>query len=76
MLNVAQRIDLMKLSVDLAKAETTVLKNADTPLVNRAAEIFGILKSVLEGESVLDDTDISEVKSVVDVAAHIGDLIE
>ncbi len=76
MLNVAQRIDLMKLSVDLAKAETAVLKNTDTPLVNRAAEIFGILKSVLEGESVLDDTDISEVKSVVDVASHIEDLIE
>ncbi|MEL6838384.1 MAG: hypothetical protein AAFP85_03780 [Pseudomonadota bacterium] len=76
MLNVAQRIDLMKLSVDLAKAEVNVTKNEDISLAKTATEIFAVLKAVLEDGNVLTDTDIGDVKSVVDVASSLESLIE
>ena len=76
MLNVTQRIDLMKLSVDLAKAEASVKKNTEVSLAKTATEIFAVLKAVLEDGDVLDDTSIGEVKSVVDVASSLEHLIE
>lgn len=76
MLNIAQRIDLMKLSVDLAKAEAGGAKGDDFSLAKAATEIFTTLKAVLEDGSVLGDTNIGDVKSVVDVASSIEDLIE
>ena len=76
MLNVTQRIDLMKLSVDLAKAEASVIKNSEISLATTATEIFAVLKAVLEDGSVLDDTDIGDVKSVVDVASSLESLID
>ena len=76
MLNTAQRIDLMKLSVDLAKAEAAVIQGTDISLAQQATEIFGILRAVLEDGNVLDETNINEVKSVMDVASSSEDLIE
>ncbi len=76
MLNVTQRIDLMKLSVDLAKAEANVIKNSEISLAKTATEIFAVLKAVLEDGNVLNDTDIGDVKSVVDVASSLESLIE
>lgn len=76
MLNVTQRIDLMKLSVDLAEAEANFAKGDDIPLAKAATEIFAILKAVLEDGSVLDETNMTDVKSVVDVASSIEELIE
>ncbi len=76
MLNIAQRIDLMKLSVDLAKAEAATAKENEMSLAKSATEIFAILRSVLEDGSVLDETNITDVKSVVDVASSIEELIE
>ena len=76
MLNTAQRIDLMKLSVDLAKAEASVIKDSDISLAKAATEIFAVLKAVLEDGGVLDGADISDVKSVMDVASSIEALIE
>ncbi|MEL7257379.1 MAG: hypothetical protein AAFN80_05970 [Pseudomonadota bacterium] len=76
MLNTAQRIDLMKLSVDLAKAEAAVMQGTDISLAQQATEIFGILRAVWEDGNVLDETNINEVKSVMDVASSIEDLIE
>ena len=76
MLNIAQRIDLMKLSVDLAKAEAGAASKENISLTKAAAEIFATLKAVLEDGSVLGDTNISDVKSVVDVASSLEELIE
>ena len=76
MLNIAQRIDLMKLSVDLAKVEASAMTNNDRSLTKMATEIFSVLKAVLEDGSVLDETDINDVKSVMDVASEIEELID
>ncbi|MEJ6402048.1 hypothetical protein [Yoonia sp. 2307UL14-13] len=67
MLNVTQRIDLMKLAVDLTKFE-----NGDAdPLPERAKHIFSIFKEAVEAGNALDDTNITDVKAAVDVASGI-----
>ena len=76
MLNVAQRIDLMKLAADLAKADHPDQSRAETPVQDRVVEIFTALKAAVEAGSVLDDTDITDVKSAVDVVAGLEDLVD
>lgn len=76
MLNVAQRIDLMKLAVEVAKAELPGAGDMSPKLLDRAVDIFATIRSVVESGSALDDTNMNDVKTAVDIASELESLVD
>lgn len=76
MLTIAHRLDLLKLSADLAKAQTSNSQRASKPLATSTIEIFGSLRAILEDGNVLEDTNIGDVKSAMDIASDIEEYLD
>ncbi len=76
MLNITHRLDLLKLSADLAKAQATTAQDASIPLASTTIEIFKSLRALLEDGNVLEDTNISDVKSAVEIASSLEDYLD
>ncbi|MEX0366969.1 MAG: hypothetical protein AB3N22_12920 [Ruegeria sp.] len=76
MLNVAQRIDLMKLAMEVAKSEASGTDQPAPRLLDRTLQAFAAIKAVVESGDPLDDTKITDVKAAVDMASEIEELID
>ncbi|WP_171173708.1 hypothetical protein [Ruegeria sp. HKCCD8929] len=76
MLNVAQRIDLMKLAIEVAKSGALGTDQPAPRLLDRTLQAFAAIKAVVESGDPLDDTKITDVKAAVDMASEIEELIE
>ena len=76
MLNITHRLDLLKLSVDLAKAQAATAQETTNPLATMTIENFKSLKALLEDGTVLEDTNISDVKSALDIANSLDEYLD
>ncbi|MEX0316723.1 MAG: hypothetical protein AB3N21_02140 [Ruegeria sp.] len=76
MLNVAQRIDLMKLAIDVAKSEASGADQPAPRLLDRTLQAFTAIKAAVESGDPLDDTKITDVKAAFDMASEIEELID
>ncbi len=76
MLNLAQRIELMQLATDIAKTKADWSVEKPNRLEDDVIAVFSKLRPCVEQGSALDDTSMSDVKTAVDVASSIGDLLE
>lgn len=72
MLTISQRIDLLKLAADLAKADRA---DAETPIAEQVTQIFETLRAAAETGDLLDATTVGDVDTALNVAVKIGDLI-
>ena len=76
MLTTAQRIDLLRIAVDIAK---TAHENSDEKarrLDLAALHVFRSLRSEIEKGNALGDASMSDVKNVVDVAESVEHFID
>lgn len=76
MLTTAQRIDVLKIAVDMSKTMYNADGSKEPALDKMALDIFQRLKAEVERGDALDDADMTDVKAAVDVAASLGGLIE
>ena len=76
MLSTAQRIDILKIAVDLAKTARADQLERETQLSVQALEIYRSLKAEIEKANLLEDADMSDVKTAVDLASSIDGLVE
>ncbi len=76
MLTTAQRIDLLRIAVDIAK---TAHENSDEKarrLDLATLHVFRSLRSEIEKGNALGDASMSDVKNVVDVAESVEHFID
>ena len=76
MLSTTHRLDLLRLSADLAKAQATTAQNASSSLETTTIEIFKSLKALREDVTVLEDTNMSDVMSAVDIASSLEEYFD
>ena len=76
MLSSAQRIDILKIAVDLAKTTRLDQSEKEKQLDVQALEIYRSLKTEIEKTNLLEDADMSDVKTAIDVASSLDGFIE
>ncbi|WP_306115708.1 MULTISPECIES: hypothetical protein [unclassified Roseovarius] len=76
MLSTAQRIDILKIAVDLAKTARADQPEQESQLSVQALEIYRSLKAEIEKANLLEDADMSDVKTALNLASSIDGLIE
>lgn len=76
MLSSAQRIDVLKIAVDLAKAARPEQPDQVNHLEVQVLAIYRSLKAEIEKANLLEDADMSDVKTAIDVASSLDGFIE
>ncbi len=76
MLSSAQRIDVLKIAVDLAKAARPEQPDQVNQLEVHVLAIYRSLKAEIEKANLLEDADMSDVKTAIDVASSLDGFIE
>ncbi|MEM1046569.1 MAG: hypothetical protein AAGL24_10470 [Pseudomonadota bacterium] len=76
MLTSAQRIELLKIAVDISKTAYAADSQKEKPLDTLVLAVFRKLKSEIESGDGLDDTNMSDVKAAIDVASSLDGIID
>lgn len=76
MLNITQRIELMRLSSEIAKAKFDWAETRTDALEDAVLVVFEKLRVVVEKDAEIDDTSMSDVKAAVDVVSEISGLLD
>ncbi len=72
-MNTNQSIDLLKISLDIAKSDQADGAETDA-LIDRVVKNFGRLKKTVGDDALIDDTSMADVKTAIDITEEIVEI--
>lgn len=72
-MNTNQSIDLLKISLDIAKSDQAA-GTENGALIDRVVQNFSRLKKTVGDDAFIEDTSMSDVKTAIDITEDIAEI--